>query len=188
MLYNEIYHTHRTVEKVISDRNIFPQKNMFSEQMYKIQNIALEMVNTDYQLFFTDNLTKVHENFKVNDYYKIFDSSYISAMLNLSIMEFEIAKNKYQILLIKSKKYNVQGECSDTTYVAKYKIYYVLKIFNKQLLSYLNIVEPYMKAIQLDDPRNYNWAFLKYRIIKPCNTDSDKSNLDKFLDKNLRNS
>ena len=177
MLYGEIYHTHRTIENLIGDKNIFLQKQMFSHQVQKIQNLAFEMVNVDYHLFMRDNLMDVHESFKSNGYYNIFNFLSVAfTYLDISIMNFEFAKNQYKVSSLMNKMYKP----ADTTYAEKYRIYYVLKVLNQKLISYLDLVEPYMKAIQRDDSENYNWDALKIKILIPCS-----ASLDKFLEENL---
>ena len=180
MLYGEIYHTHRTIEYVMGNKDIFPQEQIFINQVYKIQNIALEITNTDYQSFFKDNLIKTHEKFRSGIHYKILFFHVDFDNLRSSINKFEIAKLEQKMLLLKNEMKHIDCKPADTTYVEKYKIYYVLKILNQKLISYLDVIEHYMKAIQLDEPKEYDWDLLKCQIIKPCHT-----SLDKFLNENF---
>lgn len=179
-LYGEIYHTRRNVEDLICNKVNIIQTQIFNNQMMKIKNLAFEIVSVDYHLFVKDNLMEVHENFRQSGYYSISNIDSILNNLDIAVLEFELAKNLYQALLLENQRYNLQRKIADTTFKEKYKFYYVLKIFKQELSSYLDLVEPYMKAIQLDDPENYDWDSLKNKTIIPCYT-----NLDKFLKENL---
>ncbi|MBR1886425.1 MAG: hypothetical protein IJ812_08450 [Schwartzia sp.] len=184
LLYGMIYTLSRNVEQVIINPAVSPFNNMFGDLIRIINNISLEIYNTDYSLFWPNELLKAHKGFQIHDYMKIKLSMDGFIIYDLAISEFSLDENQYKMNLLEQHRNQMVSSIPDMRSERHRKIYDVLKVLNKFLYTDLRIVDSYLEAIQNDEPTVFDWNLEKQKIeqgyINPYNVNT----VDNFLAKN----